>query len=170
MKKYVLLMLMAIVAIIPTAQARLDLLTLPDDIKVSSIYMPTVHQNVGWLSVKGYSVDALVNVLQSAQAKVNAEKYADGKWVKLEKKEFIDMLKTGKIKSQLKMPASVGTSKMTRKPVYSGDAIGNCQSIFNPIGKSSISLRDWKRMSPKAQQEILSHPYTKRYLEKCRGA
>jgi len=170
MKKYVLLMLMAIVAIIPTAQARLDLLTLPEDVRVSSIYMPTVHQNVGWFSIKGYSVDALVNVLQSAQAKVNAEKYADGKWVKLEKKELVEMLKTGKIQSQLKMPAGVGTSKMTRKPVYSGDAIGNCQSVFNPIRKSSISLRDWNRMSPKAQQEILSSPYTKRYLEKCRGA
>lgn len=170
MKKYILLMLMAIAAVIPLAQASLDLLTLPDDVRVISLYLPTIHQNVGWFSVKGYSADALVNVLQSAQAKVNAEKYADGKWIKLEKKEFVDMLKTGKIKSQLKMPAGAGTSKTTRKPAYSNSLIGNCQSVYNPVKRSSIALREWNRMSPRAQEEILSHPYTKRYLAKCRGA
>ena len=170
MKRYVLLMLIAVVAMAPLAQASLDLLILPDNVKVNSIYLPTIHQNVGWFAAKRYSAEYLISVLESSQAKVNAERHVDGRWVKLEKKEFITMLKTGDIKSQSKTYTATGTSRMTRKPVYSGDAIGNCQSIFNPIKKSSISLRDWKRMSAKAQEEILSSPYTKRYLDKCRGA
>ncbi len=168
--KRIAFFMLAIAAMLPLSLAKIETMELPDDVRVSSIYMPTTHENMGWFAIKRYSAETLLNVLQSAQAKVNAEKYVDGAWVKVDKKEFIGMLKSGKIKPKTKGPINMGTSKMIRKPVYGGDVIGKCQSIYNPIQKSSISIRDWKRMSPKAQEEILSSPYTKRYLKRCRGA
>ncbi len=151
----------------PFATARLELLVLPDDVRVNSLYLPTLRQNVGWGVVKRYSTEDLINILRSSQAGVNVEKYADGRWVSMNKQEFVQLLQSGKVKDVTGRTLTYGTSKNSRKPDVAAEGIGRCKAIYNPINKNSISLRQWNMLSKDKQQELLSHPYTKKYLAKC---
>lgn len=167
MIKIKLVLLFLVLASVPIVDAKLDILTLPNDVQVISIFAPTLRENIRWEKAKQYTPGRLVSILQSPQAKIYARKKVSDQWVPLSKEEFIALLQSGNI-GQTSAIRPVSTFAASRKPETSDADVGRCKSVFNGLTKESLALRQWKKLSDQQQRKILDNPFTRRHLARCR--
>lgn len=141
-------------------QPKVSLLVLPEGYRITSIFAPSQGQNMAWEQIKRYRTVDLITLVQSPNAKIVAEKYENGKWMKMAKKDLIELFKSGKVKDVPQGKAlKFGSFAKTRAQ------LNRCASVFDPVTHASIPLYAWERMPPQAQEAILKHPVTQKYLK-----
>ncbi len=165
MKTVIVLMILLLgsVVSVSAAYSRMNVITLPADYRINSIYFASKGENIAWSNIRRIPLDNLITLIQSANARVTAEKFSNGKWSPMTKQELLTLLNSDKVGSQslksLKSAIMISRSSGTRK----SDST-KCNTIYNPFTREGMSMVDFNRMPESSKKDILSHPTTRKYL------
>ena len=142
---------------------------LPENVKVISIYSGATGENLAWRDIRRFGKDKLIELLRSPWARVTAKIYENGAYRPLARKELLKIIiEKGYEREHVSGKTRKGSFKETRKEMKDNMDIGRCRSVFVAGPNENIPRRSFEKLSEKDKLQILSHPKTKRMLERCK--
>ena len=142
---------------------------IPAEVQVVAIYSGATGENLAWKDIRRFGKEKLIELLQSPWTRVTGKIYEKGVYRPLTRKELLKIIKAeGYEKAPVSAKSRKGSFKTTRTMMKDSLDIGKCISVFVAGPNENIPRRTFERLSEKEKLQILSHPRTKRYLERCK--